>query len=126
MPWHASVHPDLPIVETCFSGVLTPSELSDAAIETLTLAHTSDRILLLGDCSALVGGHSFGDLYSLANAVRLGDKDYSSLKEAVLLPTLPAAFNLVKFWETACSNLGIKVRSFSDRQSALDWLLASA
>ena len=122
MPWHASVHPDLPIVETCYSGVLTPSELSAAVREPLTLARTSGRTLLLSDCSALVGGHSIHDLYCLANAISLSGTGYS-LKEAFLLPALPASVEMVKFWVTVCCNRGINVRIFSDRQSALDWLL---
>ena len=125
MPWHASIHTDLPIVETCYSGILTPSELSDAARETLTLARTSGRNLLLGDCTALVGGHSIADLYSLANAIRSSGEGYS-LKEAVLLPSLPTSIEMVKFWEDVCHTRGFNVRVFSNRQSALDWLLAIA
>ncbi|MFZ2449678.1 MAG: hypothetical protein WAW36_04065 [Methylovulum miyakonense] len=42
------------------------------------------------------------------------------LKEAILLPSLPAPIENVKFWETACYNRGLRVRIFDDRQNALD------
>jgi len=125
MPWHAKLIPDLPIVETCYSGVLTSPELADAIHETLALVRSSGRTLLLGDCTALEGGHSLLDLYSHADALGPGGTGYV-LKEAVLLPAVPASAEMVKFWETLCCNRGMTVRIFQDRQTAIDWLLSGS
>lgn len=122
MPWFASIHPSLPIVVTQYVGVLTPSELSDAVQETLNLAYMHGTPLLLGDCTALEGGHSIADLYALARNL-MEVSTTLLLKEAVLLPTLPAAAQDVKFWEDTSVNHGLQVQIFQDRQSALDWLL---
>lgn len=56
MPWEASAHVELPIIETSYSGVLTPEELTEAVRQTLILAKTHDRALFLGDCTRLTGG----------------------------------------------------------------------
>lgn len=123
MPWHTSFPPDIPILEARFSGVLTSAELTVAAEETLRQARRSGRMLLLADCSTLdAGGHSITDLYFLADTVSKSDIG-GELKEAVLLPVLPASAEQVEFWENACFNRGVKVRIFTSRQEALGWLL---
>ncbi len=122
MPWNVSAPAALPIIETRYEGVLAPSELADAVRETLVLARSSGRMLFLGDCRAMTGGHSVVDLYSLAE-VLLSSGMGRGLKEAVVLPSLPESAESVRFWETACLNRGLRVRIFLDRESALAWLL---
>jgi hypothetical protein len=122
MPWQATIHPDLPIIETCYSGILSSSDLAAAAHETLNLAKTHAMTRLLGDCTQLAGGHSIVDLYLLADAVAVSGLAYT-LKEAILLPSLEASSENVKFWETTCFNRGIRVRIFTERQLALNWLI---
>lgn len=121
MSWSATLSSDLPIIETRYVGVMTPSELSDAVQETLRLVQTSGRTLLVGDCSQLVGGHSITDLYRLAASLEASGM-VNKLKEAVLLPSVPEANETAEFWETVSHNRGMDVRLFSDRQSALAWL----
>jgi hypothetical protein len=126
MPWQTIVHTDLPIIETSYSGRLTKNDLSSAIRETLAVAHTHDRILFLGDCTNLDGGHTIIDLYFLAKEV---SKEVSLsfgshlLKEAILLPSIPTLIEKINFWETLGQNGGFRVRVFRDRQSAIDWLL---
>jgi hypothetical protein len=122
MPWKISIHPDGPVVETSYSGILTMDELFDAALETLSVAKAHGITLLLGDCSALEGGHSVFNLYDLADRVLATGLDHS-FREAVIVPDVPESAQLVKFWETTCINRGITVQIFNDRQRALDWLL---
>jgi len=122
MPWQVTLHPELPIIETRYEGLLSPAVLAEAIEGTLALVKESGRNLLLGDCTALVGGHSITDLYYLADAVKDSGLSHR-LKEAVIFPELPAPAGHVKFWETTCYNRGIRVRIFTDRQGAIDWLL---
>jgi hypothetical protein len=123
MPWHAGLHPNLPIIETSYSGVLSRDELAAAFDTTAELVRTTSRTLLLGDCSLLDGGHSLVDLWAHAESLGPGVASLG-LKEAVILPGNAAAAGLVKFWETTCLNRGINVRAFSNRSSAVEWLLA--
>jgi hypothetical protein len=122
MPWTARLNSDARIVETTYSGVLTRDDLTSAALETLEVARNSDIWLLLGDCTQLEGGHSITDLYFLAESIAtsgLGGR----IKEALLLPELPAAAEDVQFWETTCSNRGLRVKVFSQRDLAVKWLV---
>jgi hypothetical protein len=124
MPWHVNINNDFPIIETCYSGFLTRIELSDAIQQTLKIAKDKGINLLLSDCSTLKGGHDVFDLYELVNVIMKMDLHHTlTLMEAIILPDYKESEELVKFWETTCSNRGITVRLFNDRQSALDWLL---
>ena len=122
MPWHISIHPDFPIVETCYSGVLSPPELSDSITETLAFSLSHGLNLFLGDCTQLVGGHSVVDLYFFADALA-ASAGGRAFKEAVILPSLPGSAENVRFWETTCYNRGLNVRIFSERESAIKWLM---
>jgi hypothetical protein len=122
MPWQIDLHAHHPIVETRYSGFMTPAELSAAVQETIQAAKNNERSLFLGDCTELEGGHSLFDLYGLVDMI-LASGLAHKVKEAIVLPTLPDAAERVEFWETACLNRGIKVKIFANRQDAIGWLL---
>lgn len=122
MPWHIKIHSDWPIIETCYEGALSPKDLSDAVAKTMAIACTREEQFLLADCTALEGGHSLFDLYALVD-VLLASGIAHTLKEAVLLPTITETAEKVRFWETTCLNRGIEVRTFTDRQRAIEWLM---
>ena len=100
------------------------AELADAVKANMALALQHDRMRLLADCTGITGGHSVFDLYYLADAI-VDSGLASKLREAVLVPANPAFAETVRFWETTCANRGIDVRTFDDRQQALDWLLTN-
>lgn len=122
MPWQIKIHTDNKIIETSYSGVLAPKELQDAVFKTIQVGENFDHPRFLGDCFKLDGGHSLFDLYGLVEV--LSKIPYvRTLKEAILLPELPDSSEKVRFWETACYNRGIRVRVFTRRDEAIDWLL---
>lgn len=123
MPWHVQVHASSTFVELTFVGNTSSAELRSAAEETLALAQQHNLRLILADCQLLKGGHDVFDLYSLAKSIAT-EPVGPGLKEAIILPELPAAGNLVEFWQTTCYNQGMVVRAFGDRDDALAWLLA--
>lgn len=123
MPWNIYLHTDQPIIETRYWGLIGQTELSDAVTKTGDLITEHNRTLILSDCTGLeAGGHSIVDLYFIADELaKSGLADI--IKEAILLPTEIASTDMVRFWETACYNRGLKVRIFDQRESALAWLL---
>jgi hypothetical protein len=122
MPWKVKVHKDKLVIETTYSGLINPDELKAAVYETLNQAQLHGAGLLLGDCTTLVGGHSVIDLYYLAAAMKENNMRFI-IKEAVILPKCPGSIETVKFWENISLNEGLMVQVFTDRKSAMDWLL---
>lgn len=121
MPWTVSFWPERLVVETVYSGVLSPEDLESAIDESLTAAREHRVARFLADCSGLQGGHSILDLYGMATMLEAKGVP-PGVREAVILPQLNAPADDVRFWETVCQNRGYAVRVFSRREDALDWL----
>ena len=121
MPWSARYNTELSIVETVYAGTLTPGELAEAVHSTLELARKHGARLMLGDCTALSGGHSVVDLYFLIDLVVASGLAHE-LREALILPVLPASADNVRFWESTAFNRGLMVKLFDNREHAVDWL----
>lgn len=125
MPWSVSLDPRYPVIETIYSGHLSPAELEEAFEAARKLVFDSGRSLVLADCTDLEGGHSVTDLYHLAETFAKVTMEHP-VKEAVLLSEMPNPAGMARFWETTCYNRGINVRVFTDREGALAWLTGGA
>lgn len=123
MAWQIIYHPQLGVIETLYSGELTPDELYAAAQASLGLGAEHSAWLFLGDCTGLQGGHSVVDLYGVLELFQVVGFA-PPMREALLMPEGPdsAMSEEVAFWETACLNRGVEVRIFHERAAALDWL----
>ena len=121
MPWSVRFDVEHDVIEVVYAGLLSASEFAESfpSIQAEGAAHGTRR--LLADCRGVEGGHSFGDLFFLAEAVSAAG---IALREAVLLPTLASLGEHVAFWETTARNRGLEVSLFEDREAALRWLHA--
>lgn len=125
MPWNLTLQRDStpPFLDVRFAGAIVATDLS-AAVDTIsTYVGQLEPLLVLADCSDLLVDHSVFDLHALADRVVAGPRS-RMFREAVILPTDAVDASYVEFWETACFNRGLDVRTFRDRLSALAWLLA--
>ena len=124
MPCHLSVPDDLPIIESVYEGVLTVQEMNANVDAINALVSLHGRHLLLADCSNFCGAQiALLDLHAFVQ--ELSENPLSArVKEAVIMADTPEGVELASFWEMICRNRGIMVRSFLDRASALEWLLA--
>lgn len=122
MPWSVTVHPELPVVQTNYSGLLTRAELKEAILGTLAATRERGIHRVLSDCRGLAGGHSALDLYEFAKLLT-SIEGFSRLREAVLVPALPARAEDVAFWQALCANRAITVKLFCEPERALEWLM---
>lgn len=122
MPWEVFVQSECPVVETRYVGALSMTDLVQAVDATIETASQHGISRFFSDCLALQGGHSLTDLYFLAQKV--AESGFGgNVREAVLLPVLPAAKDEALFWENTARNRGFVVRVFADRGAAQKWLL---
>lgn len=123
MAGYATYHPGFGVIETTFSGNITPGELGAVVEEAMALARRHTTFLFLADCMGLEGGHTVFDLYGLVEFLKSQGLP-PGFKEALLMPgSGEGLIEGVEFWETACLNRGINVRIFGDRAAALAWLM---
>lgn len=123
MPWSVDFDAATGVVHSVFVGELSRAELMAALAATLEATRSEQSRRVFADCSALTSGHSLVDLYDAAVSAA-ADPEALPLREAVLIPKSEAAADLVSFWETAATNRGLQVRTFTDRAEALAWLTA--
>lgn len=121
MPWRIEQLTDPRIIETKYHGVLSPDQLTSAADATIAAAVAVGSTLLLADCSGLEGGHSYVDLFWLADWLA-GQPGGHRYREAIVAPGRAQALANVDFWETVCANRGVTVRCFHERDAAIAWL----
>ena len=123
MPWSAHYDPETRIVTLSYSGVIALPDLMAAFGEGLRLGAQHKTDLFLGDCTALTKGPSVAELYLLAEKFG-SDGTKFSVKQAIILPSLPDASTDLHFWETTTQNHGFTTSVFSDHLRAEKWLLS--
>ena len=121
LAWSLKFNSELKIIELIYSGLVSPSELNDAFVAASSLLKKEQTSLALADCSKMVGGHSITDLYFLI--ILYESNDLRGMKEAIILPSLKATIEEVKFYEMACLNMGYTVKIFSNVEDATTWLI---
>ena len=123
MPWSVRVLPDLPIVEVCYRGVPSLSEIWEVTKEILALSSFTERPYLLVDVTESEGGLSAIDLAGVAK-VHAANPNYSYHKEAIVLSAGPSAVEDAIHWRETAAKAGIRVELFLERRDAIAWLLA--
>ena len=123
MPCHVQLRRNPDHVEADYVGTVPGPELMEAAARIMALCREADSPRILADCSRMDRGHSLTDLYNLAEWLAANYPTFP-VREAVLVPPSPTLPDNFQFWEDICQNRGHVVRTFTDRESALSWLLA--
>lgn len=123
MPWSAQIHPDHPIVELGYSGMVSRAELVASLTRVLELASRHGTRLLLTDLTLVEGGYTVVDLFFVGEEL-FGTTDFRSLREALVVGEFGSS-QRGGFWETYCVNRGVRIQSFRDHSAALRWLLAA-
>jgi len=116
------INPSNPILEVRYSGVLDQHELTEAFTAATELAQQSNVWRILADCTDLQGGHSVINLYEIVSKLAALEGS-RSLREALVRPANSQVAELVSFYETTSLNRGMTMRTFDDRESAIEWLL---
>jgi hypothetical protein len=112
------------VVESVYAGKVTPDELERAVLLAVDLARQSGIFRFYTDLTALAGGHSVGDLFTLiAGLEQLGLP--RTLREAIVMSGTALAAQEAQFYEDACRNRGWNIRIFPDRESARTWLTSA-
>ncbi|HVN31615.1 MAG TPA: hypothetical protein VMT45_06475 [Thermoanaerobaculaceae bacterium] len=122
MPWHVRPLPSGPIIEAVFLGVVTAAEIRDGMEAAAALGETAGSPRILADCTRIEEAPSVGELYFLAGEL-VAHEVVHRIKSAFVIATATRVAEAMRFWETTCNNWAIPAKTFTDRASALAWLL---
>ena len=110
-------------MELRYVGKVTADEFRETAGTGLNLAKENNTKLFLIDESRWEGDVSVSDMYDLIKFFdELGFERGG--RDAIILPlSSTSGEDIARFCETICLNRGWKIKLFTDRQEAIDWLL---
>jgi hypothetical protein len=113
------------VIEMVVDGLLTGDEGAEAMTTGLELSQLHGVWNTLADFTHMRQTAPASDIVALAATLaRMGVEDV--WQEAVILPSDPTTAVWVQLWEAAAVNRGLRVKSFRDRDAALEWLVSSS
>jgi hypothetical protein len=123
MTWRIELDEKQGIIHCVYAGTVTVEDYKKGALKTIALAKKHDTHRILIDDSALASTVSTMDIYEMPGLYEVADANRRS-KWALILPPEGPIREDVKFYVTRCLNKGWFVKTFDDRQTAIDWLLS--
>jgi hypothetical protein len=122
MPWSVKEIEDNKIIEVKYSGLVTGEDLENALAAAITKANSIHTLRFLADLTRMTSGHSIMDLLKIISQLPQNEMG-SHFREALFIDAESRTNIDVRFYETACFNRGYKVKIFSNRDEAVEWLL---
>lgn len=123
MPYEVKPLPELSAIEVKLSGRLTIEDLRLVAAAVLSLAAQTGFRRALADCRDYLGGADLGQVSFLT--AQVSDRSVSDRGiEAFIAPADRDAAADVQFYVRLAGYLGTRVRVFTTREAAIEWLTA--
>lgn len=121
MAYLITINEQYPIIESHFAKETRALQLNDATCEVLALAEQMGITMVIYDCSLFF--HTLTVLYLLDQTKKMAAQKYAyHVKLALLMSaTVPLSAN-ARFWENICCNQSLRVKVFTDKQAAVQWL----
>lgn len=106
-----------------YSGRVALEEIQETIRAALAMAvERRCRRFLVDAVDLQSSGGTLTDTYELPKVFE-HFADIRTYKDAIILPRRKPEAQDIKFFETTARNRGYNVRVFSDRQTAIDWLM---
>ena len=122
MSFAVKYNPEFRIIESVLADNVTKKDLLMHEAQCIALAKETNPTGILTDATQATLKVSMAALFDLPEFYAVQGLR-RSVRIAILPPTSDAENRLVDFYETVCLNRGWTVRTFTERQEALDWLL---
>lgn len=130
MSWSVSYNSTRHLIKYVFEGKVLSSEL-ELELElakskgiSLSLKHNCYDFLI--DATGQEQLESITPFYEHAESGYTEEGLDQHSRAAVILPKSPEMRKASRFYETVCRNRGWRVRSFEDREAAIEWLKPKA
>lgn len=125
MPWSGKIHDDIAAAEVVYFGVVTVDEIMEATAWLIELEKMRGLRDFLIDVEKFVPAPDFS-LFDILEVLSQQQAD-GALRDgrvALFASETSAAREALEFYENAATNRGWLVKAYSEREEALEWLLA--
>ncbi len=124
MPCTYQIDEALGIIDAVFADDVSSQDLKDITSEFIRLEKEPGINRFLIDTTRINIKASFMDIYYLPNRQYIEEDADREGRVALILPEDKKQREYAQFYETVCVNRGWNVKTFQQRQQALDWLLS--
>ena len=123
MSWTVKYIAELDFVELIYVGVTTGADLAAASAQSIAMNKEKGTTKGLVDVSKIELEASLFDVLNIPSQMFENEKLDRRLSIALIMPTSEKGKEAAQFYQMACANRGWNVKLFTDRKSAIDWLM---
>ena len=125
MPWRLEADEEPGLIRVVYSGGVTKADIEAATAKALTMVREAGPARFLTEFENAEVRLTTLEIWSIFEQWQeLGANRRNKL--AVVVPVSSPLRDDAKFHETVCLNRGWQVRTFPERQDAIDWLTGKA
>jgi len=125
MAWTVHYNPDYHIMEVIYKGRTTGQDFMDAGRKRVSISKEIKTNKVLIDAIEIQLAGSLFDIYDVPDKLYLKESADRRDIIALVAPDSNEAITIAKFYRTVCQNRSWIVEVFTDRKSAIDWLLGN-
>ena len=122
MSWTVEFNGKSGIIEIVYVGHSTGADLRESTTKGIALTNELGVFDVLVDSTELEAP-PLTDIYDLPAKQYDAEGLSRRIRIALIQPKLPSALKATEFYENACVNRGWRVRSFANRDAAIEWLI---
>ena len=126
MPYTVRHNPASGFIEVTFTGLMTGADLREVTTKAISLSKQEATTRFVIDAFAAELAALIYEIYDLPARQYVEEELSRETRAVVILPASEKARAAALFYETACRNRGWDVRTFSERQAAIDWLTGNS
>ena len=112
----------LDIIEIVLTGYITAADLKEITSKGIALSKEKGVLAVVIDATEMVLGASITDIFDLPDKQYVDEDLDHRIRVGLVVPKLPSEKKAAQFYEDACVNRGWRVRSFPNRDGAVEWL----
>ncbi len=121
MAWKIDLDAEQGFIHTIYSGIVTKSDILDSTTETLKMLSGKGPQKFLSEWIDSSSTLTTTEIYAIPGEWEDAEANRGSVL-ALVVPDNPKSLQDAKFYENTCVNRGWRVRVFTQRNDAIEWL----
>jgi len=122
MAWKVERDADHGFIHTIYSGIVTKDDITDSLTETLKILSGKGPQKFLSEWIDATSTLTTTEIYAIPDEWETSDINRGSVL-ALVIQNKPQSHQDAKFYENTCVNRGWRVRIFTNRNDAVEWLV---
>ena len=122
MPWSYQYDSKMQILEGAFTGVTNAQDIHALTTKFISLEKEVAISGILIDTTEMKADFTLMDVYDLPTKQYIEEDADRNVRVAVIASSSSREMELARFYETVSRSGGWKVRTFAERQKAMNWL----